>query len=77
MPAITLAQAEAKLAEWLLADTAVASGQAVTIEGKSISRANSAEIRKNIQFWNSMVSSLTDVAARGGSGIRVRGVTPV
>lgn len=77
MPAITLAQAEAKLAEWLLADTAVASGQAVTIEGKSISRANSAEIRKNIQFWNSMVSSLTDAATRGSSGIRVRGVTPV
>ena len=77
MPAITLAQAEAKLAEWLLADTAVASGQAVTIEGKSISRANSAEIRKNIQFWNSMVSSLSAAAERGGSGIRVRGVTPV
>lgn len=76
MPAITLAQAEAKLAEWLAADTAVASGQSVTIEGKSISRANSAEIRNNIQFWNSMVQSLTASASRG-SGIRVRGVTPV
>lgn len=77
MPAITLAQAEAKLTEWLAADTAVASGQAVTIEGKSISRANSAEIRKNIKFWNRMVSSLTDAATRGNSGIRVSGVTPV
>jgi hypothetical protein len=48
----------------------------VTIEGKSISRANSAEIRNNIQFWNSMVKSITASASRG-SGIRVRGVTPV
>ena len=36
MAGITLAQAEAKLAEWLAADTAVAAGQSYTIGGRSL-----------------------------------------
>lgn len=70
MAGITLAQAEAKLAEWLAADTAVASGQSYSIGGRSLSRANAAEIAANIDRWDARCRKLS----RGG--IRVRGGTP-
>jgi len=70
MAGITLAQAEAKLAEWLAADTAVVSGQAYSISGRSLTRANAREIRENIVFWDKQVKRL----ARGG--IRIIGGTP-
>ena len=70
MTGITSAQAETQLALWLAADTAVASGQAYTIGGRSLTRANAREIRENITFWDRKVQRLT----RGG--IRVRGATP-
>ena len=76
MAGITLAQAEAQLAIWLAADTAVASGQSYTIGGRSLNRANAAEIRTNIDYWDSKVQKLTASASSSG-GIRVRGVTPV
>lgn len=71
MAGITLAQAEEHLAEWLAADAAVASGQAYSIGGRSLTRAHAAEIRTNIQFWDRKVKEMS----RGG--IRVRGITPV
>lgn len=70
MAGITLAQAEAKLAEWLAADTAVTSGQAYSISGRSLTRSNAREIRENIIFWDKQVKRL----ARGG--IRIIGGTP-
>lgn len=70
MAGITLVQAEAKLAEWLAADTAVASGQSYTIGGRQLSRAQAAEIRNNITFWDEKVQKLN----RGG--IRIIGGTP-
>lgn len=70
MAGITLAQAETQLAAWLAADTAVASGQAYSISGRSLTRANAKEIRENLEFWDRQVKRLT----RGG--IRVTGGTP-
>lgn len=70
MAGITLTQAEAHLTEWLNADIAVASGQSYSIAGRVLTRANAAEIRENITFWDNHVKRLT----RGG--IRVRGATP-
>lgn len=70
MAGITLAQAEAQLATWIAADTAVASGQAYSIAGRSLNRANAREIRENIEFWDRQCKRLT----RGG--IRMRGATP-
>lgn len=74
MAGITLAQAEAQLASWLTADTAVSQGQAYTIGMRSLTRADAEEIRKNIQFWDSKTK---DLARSVGGGIRVRGITPV
>ena len=70
MAGVNLSDAEAHLASWLLADTAVSSGQSYSIAGRALTRANAAEIRTNITYWDSMVKRLT----RGG--IRVRGATP-
>lgn len=74
MAGITLDQAEAQLAIWLAADTAVASGQSYTIGSRSLTRANAGEISTKIDYWNNKVQQLS----RGGNGgMRVRGVTPV
>ena len=69
MAGITLANAEAKLAEWLEADSKVASSQYYMIDGKQLTRANAAEIRQNIEFWDRQVKRLS----RGGLKIQ-RGV---
>lgn len=68
MAAITLAQAEAHLDAWLTADEAVATGQSYQIGGRSLTRANAAEIRNNIDYWSAKVDRLS----RGGRGSRVR-----
>ena len=70
MAGITLSQADEQLTAWLAASTAVASGQAYSISGRSLTRANAAEIRENIKFWNEQVQTLT----RGGRA--VKGITP-
>lgn len=74
MAGITLAQAEAQLATWLAADTAVASGQSYSIGGRQLTRADAKAITEKIEYWNGQVQKLS----RGGNGgMRVRGVTPV
>ena len=52
MAGITLAQAEAQLASWLAASTAVAGGQAYTIGGRSLTRADARSIQQQIDFWD-------------------------
>lgn len=68
MPAITLAQAEARLADWLAADEAVATGQSYQIGGRSLTRASAAEIRRNIDYWERRVNRLS--SGRGGARVR-------
>jgi hypothetical protein len=70
MAGITLTQAQAQLTAWLAASTAVATGQAYAIAGRSLTRANAAEIREQINFWDAKVKALS----RGG--IRIVGGTP-
>lgn len=68
MAGITLAQAQAQLDAWMAADTAVAGGQSYSIGGRSLTRANAAEITNKIEFWERKVNQLT----RSSAGIRVR-----
>ncbi len=72
MAGITLTQAEAQLAVWLAADSAVAGGQSYTINGRQLTRANAAEIRNNLDYWDAKVTSL----ASGRGSIRIYGGTP-
>lgn len=71
MAGITLAQANAKLAEWLEADTVVATGQSYSIGERSLTRANSKEIRENIKYWNNQIRRLTQ-----GNSIKMRRAIP-
>lgn len=67
---MTLAQAQAKLSEWMAADTAVASNQAFVIGGRSFTRADARTIRENIEYWDNKVVSLSR------RGLSIRGAAP-
>lgn len=71
MAGITLAQAEAKLAEYLAAETAVLGGQKVVIDGTEMTRANLEGIQQGVKIWEARVGRLS----RTG-GIRVAEVIP-
>jgi hypothetical protein len=73
---ITLAEAKTQLAAWMTADAALASGAqsfsiTTTSGGRSLTRADAAEVRRNLEFWDGKVRELA-----GGGGIRVYGVIP-
>lgn len=76
--AISLAVAQAHLDAWLLADLAVSQKQSYEIEGRQLTKADAADIRKNIDYWRTLVDQLSasGAAAAGttGRGIRIRGV---
>lgn len=59
MAGITLAQAEAQLAAWVAASTAVASNQSYSMKDRSMTRADAGEIRQQIEFWDAWVRRLT------------------
>ena len=66
MAGITLAQAEAALAQWIAADLAVSTGQSYSIKDRSLSRADAGEITAKIEYWDGKVKMLTRAA--GGRG---------
>lgn len=72
MPGITLEQAEAQLALWIAASTAVASNQSYSINGRSLTRVDAREIRENIDYWQNWVVTLTP----GEANSRTRYVVP-
>ncbi len=59
MAGITLADAQAQLAAWLAASTAVATGQSYTIEGRSLTRADLDAINRSIDKWDQRVQALS------------------
>lgn len=69
MAGITLAIAEAKLAEYLAAETKVNARQSYEIDGRKLTSANMAEIQRGIATWNQRVIDL-DRKARGSSRAR-------
>lgn len=75
MAAITLETAKKHLEMWLEAESEVAINQAYTIGGKSFTRANLGEIRKQIEYWSNKVQSVENIAKRKGRN-RVYRVVP-
>jgi Family of unknown function (DUF6148) len=70
MAGITLAHAEAQLAIWLAASTAVATGQEYEIETtgsgrRRLRRADAKAIQDNITFWDQKVKDLTPSTTGG------------
>ena len=56
--AVTLTHTKAALDAWLAADLAVAKGQSYSMNGRSLTLANSREIREQIQYWERRVAAL-------------------
>lgn len=71
MTGITQAQAESQLATWLSAAEKIAVNQSYTIQGRTYTRANLADVQSQIEFWDKQVKRLS----RGG--LRMTQVTPV
>jgi hypothetical protein len=73
---ITLAEAKTALAKWMTADAELATGAQSSkfshagVE-RQLTRADAAEIRRNIEFWDTKVRQLA-----GGGVIQVYGIIP-
>ena len=66
MAAITLETAKRHLDMWLEDETQVAINQAYTIGGKSFTRANLGEIRKQVENWSNKLAELQNIAKKKG-----------
>lgn len=66
MAGLTLADAETRLAGWLAADTELQSGQTVKYNDRLLTRADAAEVRNNIDYWQKKCTELE--AATAGRG---------
>lgn len=74
MAGITLAQAEAKLAEYQAAETAALEAQSVRHEsGRGMAMADLSDIRKGIEYWDARVKELSAISSGRG---RSRTVAP-
>lgn len=67
--------AKKHLEMWLEAESEVAINQSYTIGGKSFTRANLAEIRKQIEYWSNKVAELENLAKKKGRN-RVYRIVP-
>jgi hypothetical protein len=56
--ALTLMQAQTALDAWIAADLAVARGQSYSMNGRSLTLANTREIREQIQYWERRVATM-------------------
>jgi hypothetical protein len=74
MAGITLADAQAQLAIWLAASSAIAAKQSYQIDTNGTRRqltlVDAAEVRSNIVYWDAKVKELTPVGAGGRRRIR-------
>lgn len=66
MAAIELERAKKHLDMWLEAESEVAVNQSYTIGGKTFTRADLGQIRKEIEFWANKVAALENLAKKKG-----------
>lgn len=69
MSGITLATAQARLDLYLAAEASVLAGQRYEIDGRSLTRANLAEVQSGINIWNQRVQRLSRRSAGGSVAI--------
>ena len=75
MAGISLEIARKHLSAWLEAELEVTTHQSYTIGSRSLTKADLADIRQQIEFWKNEVARLENVEKRGGSN-RVFRVVP-
>ncbi len=73
MAGITLAQAEARLTDYLTAEEKVLLGQEYEIAGRRMTRADLTAIRQGIEMWDAKVKALSAFAQGKG---RSRTIAP-
>lgn len=71
MAGITLAQAQARLDQYLAAEEAVLLGQQYEIGGRMLRRADLTAIQEGVNLWNERVEKLSAKSAG-----RVRAISP-
>lgn len=70
MAGIDLVKAQAKLNEYLAAETKVLAGQDITIDGTRFTRADLAAIQTGVKIWDERVQRLSASATNGGRAVR-------
>ena len=70
MSGYTLQFAQERLKLWLDAEAACATGQSYRIGGRQLQRADLAEIRAQINYWQNEVDRLSAGRSRGSRCIR-------
>lgn len=71
MAGITQVQAETNLTAWLNASEALATSKSYTINGRTLTRADTDHALKMVEFWDLKAKELSR-----GTSINVRQVTP-
>lgn len=74
MAGIDITTARNHLAEWLKAELIVTTNQSYTIGSRSLTRANLAEIREQIKFWEGKINELENIEKRKGRNRVMRAV---
>ena len=74
MAGITLAIAQAKLDQYLIAEQKILLGQETDMDGDRLTLADLAAVQQGVKIWDGRVKELTP--ASSGGGIRVREVIP-
>ena len=69
MAGITLAVAQARLDDYLAAESKVLGGQSYEIHGRKLTRANLREIQDGINVWNRRVQQLNRRSAGRASAV--------
>ncbi len=69
----SLLEAQEEYAKWLTASSTVATGQSYSIGGRSLTRADSKDIREWLTFWSEEITkrSPADLNPSGQSGVIV------
>ena len=72
MSGITLAQAEAQLAAYLAAETAILTGaQSYEVAGRSFTKADLMDVQKGVQLWEQRVATLSSRLVGRGRAVTV------
>ena len=65
-----------RLALYMDAEAVVLTGQSYTIGGRSLTRANLADIRKGVDYWSDKLAEAETAEATGRNGICMRRAIP-
>lgn len=74
MAGITLVQAQTKLDAYLAAEEKILLGQAVQIDGQTLTRASLDLVQRGVALWDSRVKQLTSTSSGRG---RMRTIAPL